>query len=262
MGPLARALKRQAEQSPKFVHQQFPSMKLLQTYNLLLKVFLLTGTVFFSACGGDNIVSTKPPNLSGIEKILILPFKDMASVFGENMNGRCPVCGKVFTTGEVAQGAADMLTEHLFLLLKDHKDFELIPSSQAQGVLSGLLADSKKELQERDLQLEIGRALNADAVFVGYIYRFRERIGTKYSVDSPASVAFDIHLRCVGDGRVLWSAHFDETQQPLSDNLFRLNLFIKRGAKWITAKEMAISGLEDMIDDFYFTVKTEPFETR
>jgi hypothetical protein len=229
---------------------------------MLLKVFLLTGIVFFSACGGDNIVTSKPPNLSGIEKILILPFKDMAEVFGERANGRCPVCGKVFTTGEVAESAADMLTEHLFVILKDNKGIELIPSSQAQGVMSGLLAGSKKEWQEQDLQLEIGRVLNADAVFVGYIYRFRERVGTQYSVDLPASVAFDIHLIRVKDGRVLWSAHLDETQQPLSDDLFRLKLFLKRKAKWITAKEMAISGLEDMLKDFYIPAETETLENR
>jgi hypothetical protein len=237
-------------------------MKPLQTYNVLLKVFLLTGIMFFSGCGGDYIVKEKPPDLSGIEKILILPFKDMVSVFGESVNGRCPVCGKVFTTGEVAENAAGMLTEHLFILLKDRKDIELIPSSQAQGVMSGLLAGSKKMAQERDLQLEIGRALNADAIFAGYIYRFRERVGGKYSVDLPASVAFDVHLIRVEDGRVLWSAHLDETQRPLSDDLFRLGLFLRRKAKWITAKEMAISGLEDMLKDFYTPAETETLENR
>ena len=237
-------------------------MKSLQAYNVLLKVFLLTGILFLSACGGDNIVKEKPPNLSGIEKILILPFKDMASLFGESVNGRCPVCGKVFTTGDVAESAVVMLTEHLFTLLKDRKDIELIPSSQAQGVMSGLLAGSNKTLEERALQLEIGRALNADAIFAGYIYRFRERVGGEYSVDLSASVAFDIHLIRVEDGRVLWSAHLDETQRPLSDDLFRLKLFLRRKAKWITAKEMAISGLEDMLKDFYIPSETETFETR
>jgi len=237
-------------------------MKPLQIYNALLKVFLLTGIVFFSACGGDNIVKDKSPNLAGIEKILILPFKDMAGVFGENVNGRCPVCGKVFTTGEVAESAAGMLTEHLFILLKDRKNIELIPSSQAQGVMSGLLARSNKTLREQDLQLEIGRVLNADAIFAGYIYRFRERVGSEYSVDFPASVAFDIHLIRIEDGRVLWSAHLDETQQPLSDDLFRLKLFLRRKAKWITAKEMAISGLEDMVKDFYIPAEPETLENR
>jgi len=237
-------------------------MKSLQTHNGLLKAFLLTGMVFFLACGGDTIVKGNPPNLTGIEKILILPFKDMATVYGESANGRCPVCGKVFTTGEVAEGAAVMLTEHLFDLLKDRKDIELIPSSQAQGVMSELLAGSNKTVQERDLQLEIGRSLNADAIFVGYIYRFRERVGNEYSVDLPASVAFDMHLIRVMDGRVLWSAHFDETQRPLSDDLFRLNLFLKRKAKWITAKDMAISGLKDMLKEFDIPAATETFENR
>ena len=237
-------------------------MKPLQTYNVLLKVFLLAGIMFFSGCGGDYIVKEKPPDLSGIEKILILPFKDMVSVFGESVNGRCPVCGKVFTTGEVPESAAGMLTEHLFILLKDRKDIELIPSSQAQGVMSGLLAGSKKMAQERDFQLEIGHALNADAIFAGHIYRFRERVGGEYSVDLPASVAFDIHLIRVEDGRVLWSAHLDETQRPLSDDLFRLGLFLRRKAKWITAKEMAISGLEDMLKDFYTPAETETLENR
>lgn len=225
-------------------------MKPLQLYNVLLGVFLLISIVILSACSADTLIKEASPNLSGIKTILILPFKDMAAVFGEGVNGRCPVCGKVFTTGEVAEEAADILTENLFILLKDRKDFELIPSSQAQGVMSRLLAGSKKEWQERDLQLEIARELNADAFFVGYIYRFRERVGGEYSVDLPASVAFDIHLIRTVDGRILWSGHLDETQRPLSDNLFGLKLFFRRKAKWITAKEMAISGLEDMLKSF------------
>jgi hypothetical protein len=217
---------------------------------MFFKIFLLICTVMLSACGTDAVVKEPSPDLSGIKKILILPFKDMASVFGEGVNGRCSVCGKVFTTGEVAEGAADMLTESLFNLLKDRKQFELIPSSQAQGVMSRLLAGSKKELQERELQLEIGRALNADAIFVGYIFRFRKRVGGEYSVEVPASVAFDIHLIRTVDGRVLWSGHLDETQRPLSDDLFGLSQFLRRKAKWVTAKEMAISGLKDMLKSF------------
>jgi TolB-like protein len=224
----------------------------------LVKVFLVTGMVFLSACRTGNIVKEEPKTLYGIEKILILPFTDMSAVYGENKDVRCPVCGKVFTTGKVSEGAADMLTQQLFTLLNRRKDIQLIPSGYAQGVMSDLLAGSKKELNERDLQIETGRALNADAVLAGYIYRFQERIGTKYSVDLPASVAFDIHLIRVKDGSVLWSGHFDETQKPLSDNLFRLGTFLQRKGRWITAKEMAISGLEDMLQTFPGLKKTIP----
>ena len=121
----------------------FLPMKPLQTYNVFLKVFLLICIVMLSACRTNTVVKRKTPDLSGIKKILILPFKNMAAVFGEGVDGRCPVCGKVFTTGKVAEDAADILTEDLFNLLKDRKDFELIPSSQAQGVMAGLLAENK-----------------------------------------------------------------------------------------------------------------------
>lgn len=230
--------------------------KLYINNKYLVIVFLLTSIIFLSACGTGNIVKEESPTLYGMEKILILPFKDMSVVYGENVDARCPVCGKVFTTGNVIENAPDMLTEHLFMLLKNRKDIQLIPSSQAQGVMSGLLAGSQKELRERDLQLETGRILNADGVVAGYIYRFKERIGAEYSVDVPASVAFDIHLIRVKDGRVVWNGHFDETQRPLSDDLFRLSTFLQRKARWITAKEMAISGLEDMLKTFPDPAKT------
>ena len=204
------------------------------------------------------MVNKGPTTLSGIEKIVILPFQDMASVYGENKDVRCPVCGKVFTTGTVSQEAADMLTEHLFTILNKRKDIQLIPSSNARGVMSDLLAGSQKELNERDLVIETGRALHADAVLAGYLYRFQKRIGTEYSVESPASVSFDIHLIRVMDGRVLWSGNFDETQQPLSDNLFRLGAFLQRKAKWVTANEMAISALDNMLKTFPGLKKTMP----
>lgn len=113
--------------------------------------------------------------------------------------------------------------------------------------MSVLLAADKKELSERDILVEIGRALYADAVLVGHVYRFKDRVGTRYSVDSPASVAFDIHLVDVSNGSMLWVGHFDETQRSLFENLFKIGTFLRRKGTWITAEEMAVSGLEDVL---------------
>ena len=193
------------------------------------------------------MVKENIPPPFGIKKILIFPFKDMSAVYGGNVNTRCQLCGNIFMTGKVAEGADRMLTEQLFVFLKDRKDIKLIPTSQAQGVLSDLLSGNKNSLSERNLLIETGRVLDADAIMAGYIYRFRERIGNKYSVDLPASVAFDIHLIRIADGRLLWSRHFDETQRSLSENLFQLGTFLKRKGRWITAQEMAMSGMETIL---------------
>jgi hypothetical protein len=216
-----------------------------------IKIFLLT-VMCLPGCTKNIVTKENVLSTSGKEKILIFPFKNMATVYGENVNTRCPICGKVFMTGEVAEDADNMLTELLFVLLKDRKDIQLIPASQSQGVVSDLLSEDKKNLSERDLLVETGRVLKADWVLSGNIFRFRERVGGKYSVDLPASVAFDIHLIRVSDGRLLWNDHFDETQRPLSENLFQLGSFLQRKARWITANDMAVSGLKDILKNFPF----------
>lgn len=223
-----------------------------------INIFLLTVILCLPGCTKNIVVKENVLSTSGEEKILIFPFKNMAAVYGENVNSRCPICGKVFMTGEVAEDSEHMLTEQLFILLKDRKDIQLIPASQSQGVVSDLLSEDQKRLSERDLLVETGRVLKADWVLSGYIFRFRERVGGKYSVDLPASVAFDIHLIRVADGRLLWNDHFNETQQPLSENLFQLGSFLQRKAKWITANEMAVSGLKDILKSFPFQNKAEP----
>jgi hypothetical protein len=232
--------------------------KLKNKTALWIKFFLLTVILFLPGCRNNIVVKENVLQTSGVEKILIFPFKNMSAVYGENVNVRCPISGKVFMTGKVAEDADNMLTEQLFVLLKDRKDIELIPASQSRGVVSDLLSEDKKKLSERNLLIETGRALKADLVLSGYIFRFRERVGGKYSVDLPASVAFDIHLIRVADGHLLWSEHFDETQRPLSENLFQLGSFLQRKAKWITANEMAESGLKNILKTFPVPNKAEP----
>jgi hypothetical protein len=221
----------------------------------LLRAFLLALMLLMSACASNTVVKDRPSMPLEVKKILIFPFEDMAGVYGQNVDARCPVCGKVFMTGQVAENATRILTDQVFILLKERKDIELLPASQARGVMSGLQAGSESPFSEQDLWIETGRDLGVDAVIVGHLYRFRDRVGTQYSVKVPASVAFDIHLISVRDGRVLWSGNFDETQQSLFEDLYQLGTFLNRGGRWITARELAVSGLEGMLDTFPASAK-------
>ncbi len=211
--------------------------------------FIVTSLLFACKSSAPVRETAAQPATNG--KLLILPFKDMSAIYGENVSLRCPLCGNVFLTGEVAEGADTVLTKHLVSLISDRNDIELIPPDKAQGVWSKLLSGNRGSLlSERSLIVETGSVLGADAVLAGYVYRCRERIGTRYSVDSPASVAFDVHLVNVANGRIMWIGHLDETQQSLSDNLLKFGTFIKRKGAWITAEEIAFSGLEEMLQKF------------
>jgi hypothetical protein len=74
-----------------------------------------------------------------------------------------------------------------------------------------------------------------------FVYRFQERQGGNFSVKRPASVGFHTHL--YEENALVNVFVFDETQQPLSENIFRFFTFLKRGAKWITAGELSREGV-------------------
>ena len=141
------------------------------------------------------------------------------------------------------------MTEQLLTFLRDETTFTLIPPGAGEGVRSKILSDSIG-MSDRDLLLEMGQKLKADAVVSGTLFRFRQRVGTGYSVETPASVAFGIHLVRVADGHLLWGGHVDETQQPLSENLFKLLSFVKGGGRWLTAERLGRDELYKVMETF------------
>jgi hypothetical protein len=205
-----------------------------------------------AGCAGSGAVTTdtSPVETLGVARVLVLPFQDMYKIFGANMSYRCPLCDSVYEIEKVTPGADEFMTEQLMAALKARGDFELIPPEEAGGVVQQLVSPDGKPLPPLALLQDVGRDLDADAILLGRIYRFEERIGTKFSAQQPASVTFDLLFIRVADGRILWTGRYEETQKSLSENLFNLGTFVRRGARWISAQEMARTGLEQMLQTF------------
>ncbi len=53
----------------------------------------------------------------------------------------------------------------------------------------------------------------------------------------------------------LWSATFDETQQPMSTNLFNLGRYPGGGTRWLTAEELSKWGAEGVASSFPISAK-------
>ena len=209
--------------------------------NCKIYIAVILAVIILSGCMSKETAPESDYNLSGTEKILVLPFRDMTMIYDQDASARCPVCGRVFITGRVPVDATERLTNSLVSNLKSRKKYKIVTSS---------LVSEEQTFSERKLIVKKGRKYKADAVIAGYIYRYNERVGNRYSVKSPASVAFGIHLISTKGGRIIWSGHFDETQRSLNENLFKLKKFIKRKASWITADEMATNGFEDILSTF------------
>jgi hypothetical protein len=64
-------------------------------------------------------------------------------------------------------------------------------------------------------------------------------------------VAFVLEAWDVKRGDAVWSARFDETQKPLSENLFGIGQFASRGVRWVTAEELAQEGVKKAVDQLH-----------
>lgn len=100
----------------------------------------------------------------------------------------------------------------------------------------------------------LGELVYADAVVSGRVLRFRERVGEEWGIKSPASVSFVLELWDVKRGDIIWSGQFDETQKPLSENIFAIGEFTQRGGKWLTAEELALEGVKKAISQLHQTL--------
>jgi hypothetical protein len=153
-------------------------------------------------------------------------------------------------TGTIDGDPSETLTRIAWeLLTAQEPEYEFISPAQVEGVYQSFLA-KKIEPDPLPMIKAIGQALKADGVVWGNVFRYEERRGTAYGADRPASVALDLHLLRVNDGALVWKTQWAETQQALSENLFQLGEVARRGLRWMTAEQLARSGLKHMLKDF------------
>lgn len=86
----------------------------------------------------------------------------------------------------------------------------------------------------------------ANAVLVGEVNRYQDRRGEALGAAQPAGVGFEVTLYRAPDGARLWRAVFDETQAPLTENLFNAARYPGGGTRWLTAEELARWGAREV----------------
>lgn len=209
---------------------------------LFLMICLFLTGIILQACAG-MFYGQEPDKspISGIKSIAVLPMDRAVSKPGQE-KATCALSDTVFDTSNIPPEISSRLSSVLAGFLKDDPRFKLIPEGECIGFLNAFLKADIKASQLHLIQ-SFGRELGVDAVLYGKLYRFEDRVGSSYSVQKPASVAFSLHLIRVSDGAILWQYTFDETQKPLTENLLNTKLYRESGLKWLTADELASYGI-------------------
>ena len=205
----------------------------------LLVSFLILGVIL--AWSAPLRAETKP-------SLAILPF--IVERLDDHARGAvCPVCGGVYAKGSVLSAAQLYLTRLFQEKMEAMGAFTLLPQEKVEEALSE--SDRTQfDLNPIRSSIQLGKKLGADFIFVGFLFRFEQRVGSSLGVDRPASVGFDVHLIRLRDGKMVWTGKFDETQRPLSENLLKMGSFIRRKGSWLTAEELSSVGMDEMLKRF------------
>ncbi|MHB8109051.1 MAG: hypothetical protein ACYDHW_03340 [Syntrophorhabdaceae bacterium] len=151
---------------------------------------------------------------------LVYSLGDLGVVVEELKNpkaDKCPYCGRAIVPGIMHTDAANIVKEKLKTALTDRN------IGYSDGIKKG--------------QMYVNVL----------IYRFQERKGGNFAADKPASVSFHMHL--MKDGVVGKIFPYSEEQKALTQNLFTMGKFLKRGARWVTADELAEEGINTGLDN-------------
>ena len=192
-----------------------------------------------------HVVTRQTDEQIGFKRIGVLPFHVVRPSVGETI-AQCPLSGDTFMAGRVEPGASEVLTQLLQDRLAGKPQFYSAPESVTEGIWKDFLACQKPTI-DVSFTAKLGKELDADGLLLGFVYAFRERVGTVYSAETPALVSFDLYLVESATGRVVWKATFSRSQKSLSENVLDLGEYVQGGMRWLTVSELASLGLNEVL---------------
>jgi hypothetical protein len=211
---------------------------------------LVVGIIFLG-CSKQRVSTVSYTGLTDahLETIGVLPFfvGRHPTNMKETMN--CKLCELSFNPDDVSLGADRTLTRYLQEGMDLRYGDRVLPQSVLLHAYNDISKDDQKDTPV-SLAKNVGEAVAVKHIVIGTVWRYKERVGSSGGATRPASVAFDVYLMDVASGALLWMASFDETQRSLSENVLDLKAFFSRGAKWLTANELARYGVKEIINQF------------
>jgi hypothetical protein len=218
-----------------YIHTDINGGGLTMLKTIALALSLVAGCSF----GSGNLESKHSSDLESrrIRRIAVLPPETLAAIGSKTAPTQPPL---------QQNDAPEMLAKQIYSAMASLPNWQIVADSEVQQV------EQMKPAVTGPARLrQIGEMVFADAVIVGRLQRFRERVGDDWGVKSPASVAFVLDLVDVRRGDVIWSARFDETQKALSENIFALGDISQRGVRWLSAEQLTLNGVKKAVGQLH-----------
>ncbi|MBM4384723.1 MAG: hypothetical protein FJ091_15320 [Deltaproteobacteria bacterium] len=190
---------------------------------------LLLAALFATACT-ETVATQARPALAElaapIRRVAVIPLA-VSPLVRQEARGTEPRVAAQLVSRYVAEALAA-------------RGVEVIAPEDVAATLSG--ANASRRAAE-----VLAEKHGADAVLLGDVTRWEEREGEAFGAMHAAAVGFRVTLQSAPSGQALWSAEFDERQQPLGDNVLRAGQYPGGGTRWLTAEELARWGAQETV---------------
>ncbi len=135
--------------------------------------------------------------------------------------------------------------------LSGREQFEILTENQLDAILGDPWGGRLQQV------LAVGHATGCGAVLETSISKYRQRVGSTMSIETPAAVAFSMQMTDVEKGVVLWATSFNESQKALFEDIFSFSKAEKRGFKWLTVEELSHDGMKSRLDNLPYFQKDD-----
>ena len=190
------------------------------------------------------------PRPCPVEKLALAPFQEPWPC-ADPEEVACPVSGEIFPRAVVPATARRELTRMLPGAAERVFSCPLVLPSSLAGALPSIPSSAGPAVV--GALARAGRKVGAEAVIVGTVFRYRERVGNQAGITQPASVEIALYAIDTKSETVIWQGMFSETQRSLSENLFQMSDFIERGGRWLSAAELGQAGMVKLISRMRLT---------
>lgn len=198
----------------------------------LFRILVLCGcaVVLLASCAANNDADSgnAPASLQPLTCIAVLPAGTSADK-EETLS---------YDDARFLETGATFATTVLARELSGHAAVRILGSGQVAPAISGGLSG---------MVAEIGKKVNCQGVLLTTVRRFKQRVGTEYASEEPASVDLSMVLVHAETGAVLWTADVRETQESFFDNILSFDKVQRRGLKWVTAEQLLEQGMAERL---------------
>jgi len=230
-------------------------------------VVLLSSLIGMGACVPSKVTVTSSPSFqpTTIHTLAVLPFQTLSTPqqfvsrpsqalvnppeirsqfeFPSKPSDRGPKTSTELV--KVPNIAAQRITKMVYESLEHRAGIHLVPSLDVNTALTSF-GSQHSTANWTETVKEVGARLNVDAVVMGLVRTYRERVGTRIGA-TPAVVGFEVHLVDPLSGRIYWTGEYYEEQKPMNEDLMG---FIERRGAFVTAQELARYGVQNVMKQF------------